>query len=497
MSYKISTVTLFLIAICWVFTSCYEPNDTADTTVAKRPNVILILTDDHGAHLSALGTPGLSTPNIDALAERGMLFTNAFAAVPSCSPSRSSINTGMFPHANGHWRNTITPKLSEPASAFGVNATRVDKVGVHEYITTLPEALQDGGYFTAITQKFHMSPPWKFPHSARDPVHNDPEGYRRVIGEFIDEADEQPFFFQANISPPHRPYRKSLDSFPAYKVDPADVVVPGDLAPTPAMRADWAEYLGCIQLADACVGSIIEVLRERGMLDNTLIIFTGDQGQPYHRAKASAYYAGLHVPFIATGPVVATAGSQSDALISLTDLMPTILDFAGLDIPKTVQGQSLLPHFAQSAEVIRRTHIFGEHNSHGPARQEHYPTRMAYDGRYYYLENLLPDKDFLLPADLFQEEGWGNASYSATVAAQKEFPVPYQLLRTLESGRPPVELYDMQTDPFQINNLAGREDLHEQQEGLQRALKQWREQTGDLADDPANILTRQLTVAGD
>ncbi|TXF86328.1 sulfatase [Neolewinella aurantiaca] len=484
--------TLTGLMLVLILTTCSgtRQQPVAETAVQ---NVVLILTDDQGAHLSALGTPGLRTPNIDALAENAVLFTNAFAAVPSCSPSRSSINTGMFPHANGHWRNTITPTLRDPDEAFGRNATVVDKVGIHEYIKTLPEVLHEAGYFTAITQKFHMSPPWKFPYSARNPVHNDPAKYREVIGEFIDAAGDKPFFFQANISPPHRPFFQHLEQFPEYRVNPDSVVVPGDLADTPAMRADWAEYLGCVQLADACTGSIIEVLRERGLLENTLIIFTGDQGQAYHRAKASAYYAGLHVPLIVSGPPAPDTGSCNDALISLTDLMPSILEFLKLPVPETVQGRSFIPLLGHSPNAVYRKYVFGEHNSHGPTRAEHYPTRMVFDGRWYYLRNLLPGKIYELPADLKAIKGWGNHSYEATIAAGQSHPEAYQLLRTLEAGRPTEELYDMDNDPFQTNNLAENTDYAKKKNELADVLDAWRKRTGDLADDPLDIPTRQQT----
>lgn len=483
-----SVVLLLLVAIGVI--GCNGPIAEANTK-ASPLNVVFILTDDQGAHLSALGTPGIQTPHIDALAENGILFTNAFAAVPSCSPSRSSINTGMYPHANGHWRNTITPVLGAPDSEFGRESSTVDQVGIHEYIPTLPEMLKDAGYFTAITQKFHMSPPWKFPYSSRNPVHHNPEKYRRVIGDWIDAAEDRPFFIQANISPPHRPFFKDLEAFPEYRVNPDSIRVPADLPDTPELRADLAEYFGAIQLADACVGGIIAALREKGQLENTLIVFTGDQGQAYHRAKASAYYAGLHVPLVVSGPAVLHAGTRSDALVSLVDLMPTMLEFMELPIPSTVQGHSLLPLLGNASDTVPRQYVFGEHNSHGPARAEHYPSRMVYDGRYYYISNLLPGKSYELPADLKVAQGWGNHAYDATVAAKESHPLPHALLRQLENGRPAEELYDIKEDPNQVNNLAGQDAYASQQSQLADALINWRRQTGDLVDDPLLIPTRQ------
>ncbi|WP_373516715.1 sulfatase [Pricia sp.] len=477
----------------FVFTNLsYKENGIEKTEAQKPLNVVLILTDDQGAHLSALGTKGIATPHADQLAKNGVLFTNAFAVVPSCSPSRSSIMTGMFPHANGHWRNTITPKLSDGDKEFTRESSTIDKVGIHEYIRTLPELLQENGYFTAITQKFHMSPPWKFPYSERNAVQNDPEEFKKVISGFIEDAGDKPFFFQANIAPPHRNLDKHMEQFPEFLPHKDSIEVPQYLADTPKMREDLVKYYGSVQLADACAGSIIEVLKEKGLLENTLIIFTGDQGEPYHRAKASPYYAGLHVPYIASGPGV-EKDKISKALISHIDIMPTILDYLKIDIPETVQGKSLKPIFSGNADKVSgRNYVFGEHNSHGPIRAEHYPSRIIFDGRFYYIQNLMHEKSYELPADLMVEKGWGNRSYKATLDAKETHPVQYKLLKQLESGRPFEELYDIENDPGQLVNLAGEEKYAQKQIELKNALGKWRKASGDLADDPLEIRTRQI-----
>ena len=473
-----------------------EVTATTDTYIkeTKKPlNVVLILMDDQGYDTSVDGMTGIKTPNFDAFSKQGMRFTNAYASVPSCSPSRSSINTGMYPHANGHWRNTITPKLTDSDEAFGRQATRVDKVGIHEYIKTLPEILKENGFYTAITQKFHMSPPWKFPYSERDPVHNDPGKYRKVIGEFIEASGDQPFFFQANISPPHRNFDIHMNKFPEYMPDVNKITVPDYLPDTPMMREDLSKYYGCVQLADACAGAIIETLKAKGVFDNTLIIFTSDHGQPYHRAKASAYAEGLHVPYAVAGPNI-TKGQISEALISHVDMMPTILSFLDLPIPETVQGKSLLPIFNGTDKNVKdRDYIFAEHNSHGPDPKEHFPSRVVFDGRFYYIKNLMPNKSYLLPADLRAYKGWHNKSYDATVEAKDTHPMPYNLLRLLENGRPAEELYNMKNDPYQLVNLANDSGFKEKMIELRSALTTWRKETGDLADNPKEIKTRLQT----
>lgn len=481
---------LLPIVILMAFSCKDKPIKEIDT---KKPlNVVFILTDDQGAHLSVLGTKGIATPNADELAKNGILFTNAFAVVPSCSPSRSSIMTGMYPHANGHWRNTVTPKLSDGDKEFTKESSIIDEVGIHEYIQTLPELLQKNGYFTAITQKFHMSPPWKFPYSVRNAVQNDPKEFKKVISDFVENAGDKPFFFQANIAPPHRNLDKHMKDFPEFHPNKDSIEVPEYLPDTPATREDLAKYYGSVQLADACAGSIIEVLRKKGLLKNTLIIFTGDQGEPYHRAKASPYYAGLHVPYIASGPGIGK-DKVSNALISHIDIMPTILDYLEIDIPETVQGNSLKPIFSGQADTVsNRQYVFGEHNSHGPIRAEHYPSRIIFDGRFYYIQNLMHEKTYELPADLMVEKGWGNRSYQATLEAKETNSVQYKLLKQLEFGRPFEELYDIEIDPGQLVNLAGKKEYTEKQVELKNALGKWRIASGDLADDPLNIKTRQL-----
>ncbi|WP_339623462.1 sulfatase [uncultured Winogradskyella sp.] len=466
-------------------------SNTTDTTDSKKPlNVVLILMDDQGYDTSVDGMTGIKTPNFDALSKEGMRFTNAYASVPSCSPSRSSINTGMYPHANGHWRNTITPSLTDGDEAFGRQAKRVDKVGIHEYIKTLPEILKENGFYTAITQKFHMSPPWKFPYTERNPVHNDPEKYKQVIGDFIEASGEQPFFFQANISPPHRNFDAHMNKFPEYMPNVNNIVVPDYLPDTPMMREDLSKYYGCVQLADACAGAIIETLKAKGQFDNTLIIYTSDHGQPYHRAKASAYGEGLHVPYVVAGPNV-TKGQISEALISHTDIMPTVLSFLGLPIPETVQGQSLLPVFSGNAKKVKdRNYVFAEHNSHGPDPKEHFPSRIVFDGQFYYIKNLMPNKSYLLPADLRAYKGWHNKSYDATIEAKDTHPMQYNLLRLLENGRPAEELYDMKKDPYQLVNIINELKHKEKVTELRTALKKWRKKSGDLENNPKYIKTR-------
>ncbi len=478
----------YTILLCSVF--CGAQNNNSQYKNIKVQNVVLILADDQGAHLSSLGVKGISTPNVDQLASEGVLFNNAFAAVASCSPSRSSIMTGMYPHANGHWRNTITPSLKDAESEFGRDSKKVDKVGIHEYIKTLPELFLEHGFYTGITQKFHMSPPWKFPYDVKDPVNNEPKQYTKFVNNFIKQADGKPFFLQANISAPHRNFEHHVGKFPEFLPNPNSIQVPKYLPDTPEMRQDLMKYYGSVQIADACAGAIIKALKDKGIYDNTLIIYTSDQGEPYHRAKASAYFAGLHVPLVIAGPKV-LKNKLNTSLVSLIDLMPTILDFVGIKNPETVQGKSLMPLLeGKNNDYAARNYVFGEHNSHGPDRDEHYPSRMVFDGRYYYIQNLMHDKSYKLPADLKEEKSWGNHSYNATLHAEFSHPIQFNLLKILESGRSSEELYDMKVDEGQTNNLIQDKNYLSKLKELRTAMSNWRLSSGDVADDPLLIKTR-------
>ena len=183
----------------------------------KPPNFILLLTDDQSYHLGMLDVPGLETPNLDALAGRGVFFTKAYSASASCAPCRGSILTGMYPSANGHWHNTVGPVLSDPDNEFGRNSSKVDPVGVHEDIPTLIEVLKTNGYFTGITAKWHLSPPWKFPFHFRDPTDLTPQGSAKAVTSIIAAAGSKPFFLQVNIDNTHRPFQTHIKKIKTFR----------------------------------------------------------------------------------------------------------------------------------------------------------------------------------------------------------------------------------------------------------------------------------------
>jgi len=476
-------VYVFLITLAFALT--LQANHPAKQLEQTAPlNVVLILADDMGAHLGILGGSQAITPTLDALAQKGTLFRQAHAVSASCSPSRSAILTGMYPSSNGHWRNTVTPKIQDNAIEFTKDASKTDKVGVYPHIPTLIEILKEQGYQTGISQKWHLSPATKFPFDKRFKANGKPAQIKSDLGAFFDDVGHQPFFLQMNIQNTHRPYSTGDKS-----VDPSQLTMPDFFPDTAAAREDLAAYYAAVKQVDNVTKIVLDQLASRHLDHNTLIIFTSDHGWPYHRAKATSYYMGTHVPLIVVTPkdyLSATATAKTnDHLVSLIDLMPTILDMLSLPIPETVQGKSLITLLNNDPNPKWREVLFTQHASHGPGKHHWYPTRSAFDGNWHYTVNLWPEKTYLLPKDLTDSEDWGNLLFDSLLENKDAFPIAYQaLLHTYK--RPKEELYFIPDDTYSLTNLAQYKQYTEQREKLAKALQQHMRLIGDhfMPDQP-------------
>jgi N-sulfoglucosamine sulfohydrolase len=255
-----------------------------------------------------------------------------------------------------------------------------------------------------------------------------------------------------------------------------------------------------VEHADACIAAVIDAVRKAGRLEDTIIIYTSDQGFCYHRAKATAYDWGVHVPFSITGPGI-RKDVESDALIGHVDVMPTVLDYAGIAIPGNVQGKSLRPILEGKAETVGRTYIVSEHNAHGGSPQEYYPTRSITDGRFRYIWNMKVEKvpDFnidsmadpewrkvahqpaWMPWDATPSDVWQNNACEEIILHQDEFPEAYRLLKE-SMFRPEFELYDLENDPYEMKNLMPNPEYREVAERLDNALRQGMKTEGDIGD---------------
>ena len=447
-----------------------------------RPNILFILIEDQGAHLGCRGTPGLKTPHFDQLAASGTLFREAFTAYPVCSPSKACIYTGLYPHVNGLRNNTQNyPKPAARLTAAERNNPIYRHVQLKPACVTWVELLRQQGYYLGQSGKLHVAPVEKFPF---DEYLGHGPGRELVTG-FLGRAtaSKKPWLLFHNlITNPHRPYRNS-DAGPI-GVDPQQVKLPAFLPDTPVVRQDWAEYLDGIQLADAALGEVLAVLRETGQEQNTLVIcMAGDHGPAFPHGKMQPYDLGLRVNFILRAPG-GKAGQVSDALVSTVDFMPTVLDYAGSAPPPALPGLSLRPLLEGRPGAKGHDAIFAEVTGETQLGKPGMEERSIYDGRYHLILRDHLELHRAINADSRDWATWRNRTWAETLRVKDQFPAAYRVLTEMEPHRfgvtlPRVELYDLKSDPDELQNLAAQPAQRETRQRLLQMLEQWCRDTHD------------------
>jgi len=438
------------------------------TRPAERPNILMVVTDDLGCQVGCYGDPIARTPNIDGLAAEGVRFTRAYVTQASCSPSRSSMFTGMYPHQNGqiglaHRGYSMRPGLK-----------------------TLPALLKAAGYRTGVLGKVHVKPgrdlPFDF-HQFNATGTRDVARTAKVADGFMHGGRGKPFFLMVNLFDPHRPFENTFRGLPKQPLGPDDVKPPPFLGvDAPEVRKEVAGYYNCAARADAGLGMLLRALARNGCEKNTIVMFLGDHGPPFPRAKLSCYEAGIRIPLVIRWPGRIEAGLVSDALVSTIDFLPTLMEAAGGQTPEGLPGRSLAPLF-DDAKVPWRELLFAEYNSHTHTASSFFPRRCVRDDRYKLIVNLLHDRDRSL-----RTPGAHGAAWEAAQQAELDGMAAGSAWKTL--ARPPeVELYDLKTDPVEFRNLADRADSRPVLQRLQKELLAWRKRT----DDP--LLDRRKLAA--
>ena len=464
-------VKLFMSAI--VIAVMFAVTATAD----ERPNVLLITADDLGLQLSCYGDSIIETPNLDELASSSVRFETAYVSQASCSPSRSSMFTGLFPHANGQYG------LLNANVGFRVH----EKLNRH----LLPNVLKRHGYRTGIIGKLHVGSEKAFEFDVR---RNEGFGARNIdlqidfAKKFIGADADSPWFLMFNLFDPHvaRDRRADGSRGPQYFPDqvggiPKNILGPEDVEAwpwqqieTPKQLKKIAGYYNCVQRIDVAMGMLVDVLRKADCFDNTLIIFLGDHGPPFSRGKTSCYESGLRVPFLVRWPGV-TQPHASDRLVSSVDIYPTILDAVGVDPPGKVHGRSLRPVLTQNnGEDQWRDTLAAEFHFHGAS--PFFPRRAITDGRYKLIHNLRSDSISIFQVD-------GDSAYADSRSLPEDHPARIAMDRL--RNPPQWELYDLRTDPNEFDNLAEAEGMAGTLSRLRSALRRWQEETEDPFVDEA------------
>lgn len=433
----------------------------------NRPmNLLLITSDDQGPQIGAYGDPYAITPNTDQLAAEGMRFTRAYTTQASCSPARSSILTGLFTYQNGQ---------------IGLAGSR-PFYRVHDGIPTLPAMLKEAGYRTGIIGKLHVAPESAFPFDYTGAIRvvetRDVRKVARLAGEFLDETGDEPFLLYVNYFDPHRPFDDYANQCEGLPENPYG---PEDIEPLPFMRADSpgvlrevAVYYNCIRRLDTGLGLLFDELKRAGKAENTVIIFVGDHGPPFTRAKTTSYEAGERVPFIVKWPHLIQPGSVSDRFVSFVDIMPTLLDAA--HIPYDVEqfaGRSLVPVLQNKAPENWRDEMIASYGSHDA--HHFYPRRSIRSDRWKLIHNL--DYTRANPLGIL---GSPNLSTVVDEEARQAY--------LLTAHPPEYELYDLQSDPYELRNLSDQPEYAQVLEQMKKDLHAELVATDDPLLDPAELL---------
>ena len=410
-----------------------------------KPNFLVILSDDHGRlYAGCYGAKGPRTPNIDRLAGEAMLFSHAFTATAMCAPSRSMLYTGLFPHRNGAHPNHSA---------------------VRPGTKSLPHYLKPLGYRVALAGKTHIKPRACFPFEYLS---------RKGVGQFFASLRGEPFCLIVATHHPHTPWVKNGP----YK--PSDVVLRPDILDTPATRQAMAWYWNSVDALDKQVGEVLSLLERHGLKDNTLCIYTSDHGAQFPFSKWTLYDAGIRVPFIARWPGRVKPGSRTDAMVSFVDVLPTLVEAAGGKPPADLDGRSFLA-VLEGRKKEHRDLIYGTHTTKGIISGSYYPIRAIRTRTHKYIVNLNPDGEFtniVTEGRGSGKQGGPTDYWRSWLELAKRDPGAAERVRKYQR-RPPEELYDLRTDPFELKNLAGDPAQRPLMDKLRGLLRQWMKQQGD------------------
>ena len=424
------------------------------------PNVLVIMADDCTFNdLPAYGGQNAKTPHIDKLAREGLLFRRAYLSEAMCQPCRAELFSGQYPTRNG--------------CAWNHSASR-------NSVTSMPHHLGPLGYRVGLAGKVHVKPKKVFPFEEIDGfdsncVRNPTRPHQLSgISEFIGRDQQKPFCLVVALVEPHVPWVMG----DASQYPPATIKLPPNLADTPRTRQDFSAYLAEITYMDGQVGEILKVLEESGKANDTLVLFTSEQGSQFPGCKWTNWDTGIHTGLIARWPEKIEGGRTTDAVVQYADILPTLLTLAGGDCnEKPYDGRSFAG-VLRGEETSHRQYAYGLHNNipEGPR----YPIRTVTDGEWRYIRNLLPEEIYI-EKHLMGIKGTGalNNPYWATwVRDSWNNPPTYKVVRRY-MRRPAEQLYHTAEDPYEMSNLAGTPEFSEIQKKLSMELDRWMKRQGD------------------
>lgn len=402
-----------------------------------RPNILYLHSHDTGRYIQPYGH-AVPTPNLQHLAEEGVLFRQAFCAGPTCSPSRAGLLTGQSPHTAG-------------MIGLAHRGFRLNDYGRH-----LIHTLRPAGYYTALAGVQHVA------------AEAETIGYDAVLGqgdrgqrrretehdaaEFLHNPPSQPFFLSVGFEETHRVFPD-----PGPEDEPAYCLPPAPLPDEPETRYDMAAFHTSARILDRRMGVVLGALRDSGLADNTLVICTTDHGMAFPRLKCNLQDSGIGVMLIMRGPGGFEGGRVVDSLVSHVDIFPTLCDLLDIKAPAWLQGVSVMPLITREKQEVREE-LFSEvtyHAAYEPmrcVRTRRYKLIRRYDER---LLPVLPNCDNSPSKNLLLAHGWAERRYDRE------------------------ELYDLIFDPNETHNLAGDPDMQSVLADMRTRLDDWMRRTDD------------------
>jgi len=416
---------------------------------SQSPNFLLILADDCTYNdLPLYGGENAKTPNLDRLAGEGLTFNQAYVSSSMCQPCRAELYSGLYPMGNGcAWNHS----------------------GCRPEITGMPQVLRKLGYRVGLAGKTHIRPAPVFPfekvegfdqNCVRNPTLEHDLGPAR---KFMDRKRDEPFCLVIALTEPHVPWVMG----DASQYPPKKLKLPPNIADTSRTREDFSKYLAEITYMDGQVGEILKALQECGKAEDTLVLFSSEQGSQFPGCKWTTWNTGLHTALIARWPEKIKAGRRTDALVQYADLLPTLIEIADGEVEE-MDGKSFTG-VLHGNKMDHRKYVYGMHNNfpEGPP----YPTRTISDGTHRFIMNLTPD-ELYIEKHLMGLKGnavLNNPYWGTWVRDSWEKPEIYKLVKRYQS-RPEISFYNTGKDPYEMNDLAWNKKHNQKIEEMEKEL---------------------------
>ncbi|MEX0938615.1 MAG: sulfatase [Pirellulales bacterium] len=455
-----------IVLILAVFAADVAVAQTAESQQPQRLNILWISCEDMSPDLGCYGDDYARSPNIDRLAAQGARFSRAFVPAGVCAVTRSGIITGMYPVSIGsqHMRSRIVPP---------------------PYVRCFTEYLRTAGYYCTNRSKtdYQFDPPL----TAWDAQGDNHEDWRG-------RASGQPFFSVINLTTTHESQvrqgdeqftRRTSELSEDQRHDPAEAKLPPYYPDTPVVRNDWARYHDLITVMDRQVGAILARLEADGLAESTVVMFWSDHGRGLPRGKRWIYDSGIHVPLVIRWPGQVAPGTVREDLVSLLDLPPTVLSVAGVTVPPYMHGRVI----AGDAVGDEPRYLF----AHRDRMDEAYDLiRAVRDRRYKYIRNFRPEMPYAQHIEYMDQ--MPTLQEMRRLNAEGKLEGPQQIF--FRPTKPLEELYDLDADPHEVNNLARSPEHAERLAEMRGALEDWQVEIGDMGMVPEPVLMQRMRPTG-